>query len=249
MRSCRSSARPAAVEPPGRRSRAPSSISSSPVSPRRSPAASAPIEVSIGNLISGGDNGSSDVLTTIVSARPDLLRLRHERERTTSPISAPRPKGACRRRATVTCRPCPAQPTRRTGRTKGTLNFVDNQVDRSAARSAPGRDFPIPIIFITPGSSAASASRAPTRIRAILIPDAAIVTDQSRKSRDDGGRRTATVVPKVIRPGPSHGGLRIVRSGLVGRRHDHHQRADARPARRQGDARAGHDRRSTNRAS
>ncbi len=45
------------------------------------------------------------------------------------------------------------------------------------------------------------------------IPDAAIVSDQNQKLvmtvTTDG-----TVVPKVIRPGPSYGNLRIVRSGL-----------------------------------
>ena len=49
---------------------------------------------------------------------------------------------------------------------------------------------------------------------AILIPDAAIVSDQSRKVvmtvKPDG-----SVEPKVIRPGPSYGNLRIVRKGLT----------------------------------
>jgi len=48
---------------------------------------------------------------------------------------------------------------------------------------------------------------------AILIPDAAIVSDQARKLvltvTGDG-----TVQPKVIRPGPRENGLRIVRRGL-----------------------------------
>jgi RND family efflux transporter MFP subunit len=50
---------------------------------------------------------------------------------------------------------------------------------------------------------------------AILIPDGAVVTDQSRKVvmtvKDDG-----TVEPKVVRPGPmTDDGLRIIRSGLA----------------------------------
>ncbi len=49
-----------------------------------------------------------------------------------------------------------------------------------------------------------------------FIPDSAIVVDQSNRvvmTVDD----TNTVVPKVIRTGPSQpGGLRIVREGLTG---------------------------------
>ena len=48
----------------------------------------------------------------------------------------------------------------------------------------------------------------------ILVPDAAVVTDQSRKIvmtvRDDG-----TVEPKVVRTGPTYDNLRIIRSGLA----------------------------------
>ena len=50
---------------------------------------------------------------------------------------------------------------------------------------------------------------------AILLPDSALITDQSHKLvmtvADDG-----TVVPKVVRPGPHYGNLRIIRSGLTG---------------------------------
>jgi multidrug efflux pump subunit AcrA (membrane-fusion protein) len=51
------------------------------------------------------------------------------------------------------------------------------------------------------------------RYKAILIPDEALVSDQSRKlvmtvNADN------VIVPKVVRPGPTHDGLRIIRSGL-----------------------------------
>jgi multidrug efflux pump subunit AcrA (membrane-fusion protein) len=46
-----------------------------------------------------------------------------------------------------------------------------------------------------------------------LIPDEALVSDQSRKlvmtvNADN------VIVPKVVRPGPTHDGLRIIRNGL-----------------------------------
>src|SRR6185312_17501414 len=51
--------------------------------------------------------------------------------------------------------------------------------------------------------------------KAILIPDSAVVTDQSRKLVLTVGT-DGKVVPKIIRPGPFNDelGLRIVREGL-----------------------------------
>ena len=51
-------------------------------------------------------------------------------------------------------------------------------------------------------------------IPAILVPDSVIVTDQARKIVLTVGE-DGTVAPKVIRPGPSYGNMRIVRSGLA----------------------------------
>jgi hypothetical protein len=48
----------------------------------------------------------------------------------------------------------------------------------------------------------------------MLIPDEAIVTDQSQKLVMTVGPDNK-VVPKVIRPGPHELGLRIVRKGLA----------------------------------
>jgi hypothetical protein len=46
------------------------------------------------------------------------------------------------------------------------------------------------------------------------VPDAALVTDQSRKMVMTVGA-DGTVVPKIVRPGPiTDDGLRIIRAGL-----------------------------------
>jgi multidrug efflux pump subunit AcrA (membrane-fusion protein) len=50
--------------------------------------------------------------------------------------------------------------------------------------------------------------------KAILIPDGAVVSDQSRKLVMTVGQDD-TIVPKTVRPGPSHEGLRIIRDGLA----------------------------------
>ena len=83
--------------------------------------------VDIGNLVTGDPNAT--LLTTIVDARPDLLRLRHERGATSSPISAPSSAATFPRRATTRRSSRRACRTRRTGPTQGTMNFVDNRID------------------------------------------------------------------------------------------------------------------------
>ncbi|MFO1036987.1 MAG: efflux RND transporter periplasmic adaptor subunit [Geminicoccaceae bacterium] len=97
---------------------------------------------------------------------------------------------------------------------EGTMNFVDNVVDQGTGTLRARAVVPNPDHLITPGQFARIRIPGSPEYEALLIPDAAIVTDQARKMvltvSQDG-----TVVPKEIRPGPSQpGGLRIVRSGL-----------------------------------
>ncbi len=71
---------------------------------------------------------------------------------------------------------------------------------------------------------------------ALLIPDAAIGTEQARKYVlvvDDGG----VVRQKYVTPGQLDGGLRVIKDGLAGRRPRHRQRPDACAARHQGERR------------
>lgn len=97
---------------------------------------------------------------------------------------------------------------------QGTMDFVDNVVDRGSGTIRGRAVFPNPQGLITPGQFGRIRIPGSPEYDALLIPDAAIVTDQSRKmvlTVDAEG----TVVPKIIRPGPSQpGGLRIVRRGL-----------------------------------
>ena len=110
-----------------------------------------PASVGVGNLITGGSNGNTTVLTIDRLARSDLSRIRHERERNSSPISAPMWPARCNRRAPP---PCPSAATCSTSRNwslKGNLNFVDNQVDRAAGTIRARAVFANPNAFITPG--------------------------------------------------------------------------------------------------
>ncbi|MFO1075726.1 MAG: efflux RND transporter periplasmic adaptor subunit [Geminicoccaceae bacterium] len=97
---------------------------------------------------------------------------------------------------------------------QGTMNFVDNVVDQGSGTIRGRAVFPNPDHLITPGQFGRIRIPGSPEYEAMLLPDAAIVTDQSRKMAlvvDGDG----TVRPKIIRPGPSQpGGLRIIRRGL-----------------------------------
>lgn len=97
---------------------------------------------------------------------------------------------------------------------EGTMSFVDNVVDQGSGTIRGRATFPNTDGLITPGQFGRIRIPGSPEYDAFLIPDSAIVTDQSRKvvltvGEDD------MVTPKIIRPGPSQpGGLRIVRRGL-----------------------------------
>lgn len=96
---------------------------------------------------------------------------------------------------------------------QGRMNFVDNVVDRGSGTVRARAEFLNPDYLIAPGQFGRIRIPGSPEYQAILIPDAAIVTDQSEKlvmTVTDDNR----IEPRVIRPGPTELGLRIVRRGL-----------------------------------
>ncbi len=96
---------------------------------------------------------------------------------------------------------------------QGQMNFVDNVVDQNSGTVRARAEFLNPDHLIQPGQFGTIRIPGSPEYPAMLIPDEAIVTDQSQKLV-----MTVTadnkVVPKLIRPGPHELGLRIVRKGL-----------------------------------
>ncbi len=171
-------------------------------------------QVSVGNLISGGDNPNTPALTTIVSLDPiwfyfDMSEsdyLAYERAAKAGKLGETRESSPV-----VQVRLADEKDWSR----EGVLNFVDNQVDRGAGTIRVRAEFPNPDLFLTPGQFGRIRIPGSERYPATLVPDSAVVTDQSRKLvmtvTEDG-----TVAPKVVRPGPiTDDGLRIIRSGLA----------------------------------
>jgi RND family efflux transporter MFP subunit len=96
----------------------------------------------------------------------------------------------------------------------GSLDFVDNALDRSSGTIHARATVPNPDLFLVPGEFGrirlAVAPPAPT----LLLPDAAVLLDQSQHVvmtvAADG-----TVVPKPVETGDLRGGLRVIRSGIT----------------------------------
>ena len=96
---------------------------------------------------------------------------------------------------------------------QGRMNFVDNVVDRGSGTVRARAEFLNPDLLIAPGQFGTIRIPGSPEYEAILIPDEAIVTDQAQKlvmTVTEDNR----IEPRVIRPGPTELGLRIVRRGL-----------------------------------
>ncbi len=157
-----------------------------------------------GNLIGGGSS-AGDVLTTIVSSSPiyfvfdgsEALALKYQRDARNG--SAP-----------IRIRLQDETGYDRTG----TLDFTDNAIDassgtirlRAVVQNADG--------FLKPGMFGHAQLAGSGGYAAMLVPDAAVVTDGPRKVvyvvAKDG-----TVGAKPVQLGPIANGLRVVRTGLT----------------------------------
>ncbi|HVJ54047.1 MAG TPA: efflux RND transporter periplasmic adaptor subunit [Aliidongia sp.] len=169
-------------------------------------------EVSLGNLVIGGDSGQTTLLVTIVSLDPIYLNfdtseteyLRYRRAILAGQLKSPR-QG-----------PVPVQAQLADEHSwphDGNLDFVDNQFNRGAGTLRVRGIFPNPDLVMSPGQFGRVRVPASDPHPAILVPDTAIVADQSRKIvltvKEDG-----TVEPRPIQIGPTYQGLRVVRGGL-----------------------------------
>ena len=168
--------------------------------------------VSVGNLVQGSDNGGGTLLTSIVSLDPIYIyfdvdeatylknnRLWFEGKRPSSRDTAN-----------------PVQVTL-SGETKpsheGKMDFLDNRLDVSTGTLRSRAVIPNKDLSILPGQFGRVRLIGSSPYEALLLPDTAIATDQSRKIvfvvKDDD-----TVEAKPVVLGPLDEGLRVIREGL-----------------------------------
>jgi len=169
-------------------------------------------QVSIGNLVVGGSTGTLTLLTTIVSLDPiyftfdmsesDYLGYQRALEKGLMTTAQDSAVPAYVRLADERGWPH-----------EGHVDFIDNQINGGSGTIRARAVFTNPSLLLTPGLFGRIRVPGSEPHQAILIPDSAIVSDQSRKLvmtvAADG-----TVAAREIRPGPTFEGLRIVRSGL-----------------------------------
>ncbi|MCZ6861455.1 MAG: efflux RND transporter periplasmic adaptor subunit [Alphaproteobacteria bacterium] len=168
-------------------------------------------EISRGNLVTGDAGSGNTLLTTIVSINPiyfvfDMSEsdfLAYQRAVQSGKLKSQRDAIKVFGRLTDE----PDWPR------EGTLNFVDNRIDRTAGTIRVRAVFPNKDGFLTPGQFGRIRIPGSEPYKALLIPDRAILTDQSNKIVMTV-TKNGTVVPRRIKPGPMYDGLRIVRSGL-----------------------------------
>lgn len=99
-------------------------------------------------------------------------------------------------------------------RWNGRLDFTDNGLD---ARSGTIRGRAVlanPELFLTPGMFGNMRLSSGGTVSALLVPDAAVQTDQARKTLLTVAR-DGTVAVKPVQLGPVVDGLRVVRNGLA----------------------------------
>jgi RND family efflux transporter MFP subunit len=162
--------------------------------------------IDVGNLVSGENGAQATLLTTINAVDPiyfnfdasEALFLQTQRERQAS--KAP---------ASVQVRLQDEADYRWNGR----LDFTDNGLDPRSGTIRVRALVPNPDGFLTPGMFGNMRLADAGKVRALLVPDEAVQSDQARKVVLTVGR-DGTVVAKPVQLGPVVNGLRVIRSGL-----------------------------------
>lgn len=170
-------------------------------------------QVSIGNLVNaGGSSSGGTLLATVVSLDPIYFNfdisegdfLTFQRAVAGGQLSSPRDGKLLVQLRLADEKGWPRQ---------GSLNFFDNQLDRGSGTIRARATVANPDLFITPGQFGRVRMPGSGSYDALVIPEAAVLTDQSDRLvmtvAPDG-----TVVPKVVKPGPVTDGLMVIRSGI-----------------------------------
>ncbi len=168
--------------------------------------------VSPGNLVQGSDTGTSTLLTSIVSLDPIYIYFDMD-EATYLKYNKLWFEG---KRPSSRDTPNPVQITLANEAKPshdGKMDFLDNRMDVSTATLRSRAIIPNKDLSILPGQFGRVRLIGSAPYEALLLPDAAIATDQSRKIvfvvNDENVVETRTVLL-----GPLDGGLRVIREGL-----------------------------------
>jgi len=169
--------------------------------------------VSPGNLVTGGSGGNTTLLATIVSTDPirfeftfdEASYLRYERLAKGGQDVASR-GGGVKVELKLIDEPEFTH--------IGNIDFVDNVIDRSTGTIRGRGVFDNPNGVFTPGMFARVRVPASPSYDALLVPDAAIGTEQARKYVMVVGADNTATTKYVILGQTTPDGLRVIKSGL-----------------------------------
>lgn len=163
--------------------------------------------IDIGNLVSGQGGADATLLTTINALDPiyftfdasEALFLKAQRDRAEN-----------RAAQDVEVR----LQDEADYRWKGNLDFTDNGLDPRSGTIRIRASFANPQGFLTPGMFGNMRLATGGTVKALLVPDAAVQSDQARKLVYVVGK-DGMVAAKQVELGPVVDGLRVVRAGLA----------------------------------
>ena len=167
--------------------------------------------VAVGNLVSGGTGGNTTLLATVVSVDPirfeftfdEASYLRYQR-------FAGKKGGGVDGGVPVALKLIDENDFQHSGK----IDFVDNVISQSSGTIRGRAVFANPDGIFTPGMFGRIRVPGSPPYAALLVPDAALGSEQARKYvlvvGDDG-----MVAQKYVTPGQLDGGLRVIKDGLA----------------------------------
>src|ERR1700723_67185 len=168
-------------------------------------------QVSIGNLIAGSRAGTSPttLLATIVStdsvylnfdmSEADYMTFLRDRQKQAGPLAD---------KAQI------ALADEKSFTHEGTLDFIDNTLNRSSGTIHARATVPNTDGLLTPGGFARVRVDVAPPALALLVPDGSVLPDQSNHIVLTVGPNNV-VTPKLVQIGDLRDGLRVIRSGLA----------------------------------
>ncbi|MBO9580130.1 MAG: efflux RND transporter periplasmic adaptor subunit [Sphingobium sp.] len=161
--------------------------------------------IDAGNLVAAGDGAAGTLLTTINALDPIYFSFDGSEALFLKAKRANAGQGA----------PVEIKLQDESGyRWKGTLDFTDNGLDPRSGTIRARAVLQNKDMFLTPGMFGNMRLATGAKVNALLVPDTAIQTDQTRKLLLTVGK-DGTVVPKQVVLGPVIDGLRVIRSGIA----------------------------------
>ena len=160
--------------------------------------------IDIGNLVSGDSTANATVLTTINALDPiyfafdgsEALYLKQRRQKAGSDHVEIRLQDEA------------------DYKWRGKVDFTDNALNDGSGTIRGRAVLANPDYFLTPGMFGNMRLSSGSPRPALLVPDAAVVTDQARKVVYVVTGKDGTVTAQPVDAGPLVNGLRVIRSGL-----------------------------------